>query len=111
MWIDLEDKEIKPMFTYVNNNEGKPTGQQTIVIPTFDLYSKKVDDGTGNKRNHYICIRNYYFTYLLYNSKNNLLCKISSKSTNDINFISCGSNTLAKEETMREIVIQQNVFT
>ena len=68
MSIDLEDKEIKPMFTYVNNNEGKPTGQQTIVIPTFDLYSKEVDDGTGNKRNHYICIQIItsptYFTIL-----------------------------------------------
>ena len=39
-----------------------------------------------------------------------LLCKISSDSSNDTKFIPYGLKTITKKETMREIVIQQNIF-
>ena len=41
----------------------------------------------------------------------NLLCKISNDHTNDIKFIPYSLNTITKQKTMREIVIQQNLFS
>ena len=50
MWIDLNDEESAPMIHQVKDSSGKETGQQKIVIPTFDLYSKKIGDGNGHER-------------------------------------------------------------
>ena len=50
MWIDVDDEESAPLIHQIKGIEGKPTGQQKIVIPTFDLYSKEVGDGNGNER-------------------------------------------------------------
>ena len=50
MWIYLDDEESKFMLIDITDKDGKPTGKQRILILLFDLYSKKVDDGTGIKR-------------------------------------------------------------
>ena len=86
MWIDFDDEVSKPMIIDITNNKGKPRRKQRNVIPTFDLYSKEVDDSTGNKG----------ITTIVYEIRNspdnattlkNLLCKISFESSNDIKFI------------------------
>ena len=56
MWIDLNDEEIKSMLLDIKDGEGEPTGNQRILIPGFDLYSKEVGDGTG--------INLYYYIYI-----------------------------------------------
>ena len=38
------------MIHQKKDSSGKETGQQKIVIPTFDLYSKEIGDGNGNVR-------------------------------------------------------------
>jgi len=45
MWIGLDNEESVPMIHEIKDSTGKPTGKQTIVSPTFDLYNKKVGDG------------------------------------------------------------------
>ena len=50
MFIDLNDEESAPMIHQVKDSSGKETGQQKIVIPTFDLYSKEIGDGNGQER-------------------------------------------------------------
>jgi len=50
MWIDLDDEESAPLIHQVKDNKGNPTGQQKIILPAFDLYSKEVGDGNGNER-------------------------------------------------------------
>ena len=50
MWIDLDDEESAPLIHQVKDNKGNPTGQQKIILPAFDLYSKDVGDGNGNER-------------------------------------------------------------
>ena len=50
MWIDLNDEESATMIHQIKDSSGKETGQQKIVIPAFDLYSKKIGDGNGNER-------------------------------------------------------------
>ena len=41
MWTDLDDEESAPMIHQIKDSTGKPTGKQILVIPAFDLYSKK----------------------------------------------------------------------
>ena len=109
MWIDLDNEEIKSMLIDMTDNEGKATGKQRIVIPSFDLYSKEIDDSIGNSRLT-------TFAYEIRTAPDdvimlkNLLRKISSKTTNDIKPIPCALNTITKKETMRGIIIQQNEF-
>ena len=62
MWIDLNDEEIKSMLLDIKDGEGEPTGNQRILIPGFDLYSKEVGDGTGINLYYYIYIWNENFT-------------------------------------------------
>ena len=50
MWIDLDDEESASMIHQIKDSKGKLTGKQKIVIPVFNLYSKKVGDGNGNGR-------------------------------------------------------------
>ena len=47
MWIDLDDEISKPMIHKIEDKEGNPTGQQRIIIPGFDFYSKEVGSGSG----------------------------------------------------------------
>ena len=109
MWINLDDEESKPMLIDVTGNEEKQTGQQIIVTPVFDIYSKEVGNETGNKR-----ITTFAYEIRTSSSNaivlKNLLCKTSSKPYNDIKFIPYGLNILTKKETMHEIVIQQKSF-
>ena len=83
MWIDLDDDESAPLIHQIKDNKGKPTGQQKIVTPAFDLYSKEVGDENGNERVT-------TFTYEIRTSPTNanmlknLLCKISNEG-NSIN--------------------------
>ena len=50
MWIDIEDEQSKDMLVDIKDNEGNPTGKQRILIPAFDIYSKKVGEGQGRDR-------------------------------------------------------------
>jgi len=50
MWIDLDDEESASMIHQIKDSKGKLTGKQKIIIPAFNLYSKKVGDGNGNGR-------------------------------------------------------------
>ena len=50
MWIDLDDEISKPMIHNIEDKEGNPTGQQRIVIPSFDFYSNEVGAGSGQNR-------------------------------------------------------------
>ena len=109
MWIDLNDEESAPMIHQVKDSSGKETGQQKIVIPTFDLYSKEIGDGNGHE-----CITT--FAYEIRTSPNNanmlknLLCKISNEGNSKLRFISYGIQSLSKEGTMRNIILQHNMF-
>ena len=49
MWIDLKDEEVTPMIYQIMNSLGKSTRKQKILIPAFDLYSKEIGNGNGNK--------------------------------------------------------------
>ena len=40
----------------------------------------------------------------------NLLCKLSEENVNDIKFILYGLDNMTQNNTMREIIIQQNSF-
>ena len=37
------------MIYQIMNSLGKSTGKQKILIPAFDLYSKEIGNGNGNK--------------------------------------------------------------
>ena len=55
MWIDLDDEISKPMIHNIEDKEGNPTGQQRIVIPGVNFYSKEgaqVVDKTGLRPSH-----------------------------------------------------------
>ena len=97
------------MIRELKDKEGLTTGKQRIVILVFDLFSKEVEAGSGT--NMIIT-----FTYEIRTSpKNstmlkNLLCKMSEENVNDIKFISYGLDSMTKNNTMREIIIQQNSY-
>ena len=86
MWIDLDDEEISPLIHQIKDNKVKLTGKQKIVIPAFDLFSKKVGDGNGNER---VTI----FAYEIRTSPTNanmlkkLLCTISKEGNSKLRFI------------------------
>ena len=109
MWIDLDDEESAPLIHQVTDKKGNPTGQQKIIIPAFDLYSKEVGDGNGNERVT-------TFAYEIRTSpKNanmlkNLLCKISNEGNTKLRFIPYGIQSLSKQGTMRNIILQHNLF-
>ena len=100
MWIDLNDEERAPMIHQIKDSSGKDTGQQKIVISTFDLYSKETGDGNGNERI-------ITFAYEIRTSPNNanrlkkLLCKISNEGNSNLRFIPYGLQSLSKEGTMK----------
>ena len=83
MWINLDDEESTPLIHQIKDNKGKPTGQQKIVIPAFDLYSKEVGDGNGNEKVT-------TFAYEIRTSPTNanmlknLLCKISNEGNSKL---------------------------
>lgn len=98
MWIDLDDEDSQDMIHQELDTKGHPTGKERIIIPTFDLHSRKVGDGTGKDRVTMFayeirCARTK--TYML----ENLLCKISSKDPN-FKFIPYGLDTITTPTTM-----------
>ena len=86
MWIDLDDEESAPSIHQTKDNKGKPTGQQQIVIPAFDLYSKEVGERNGNERVT-------TFAYEIRSSPTNAnmlknqICKISNEGNSKLRFI------------------------
>ena len=88
--------------------EGKPTGKVRILIPAFVLHNREVGDGNGKDR---VTTFSYEIrcvptkAYML----NNLLCKISSEDPN-VKFIPYGLNTPTTDNTMRRIILTQNIF-
>ena len=109
MWIDLDDEESAPMVHQIKDSSGKLTGKQKIIIPAFDLYSKEVGDGNGNERVT-------TFAYEIRTSPDNanmlknLLCKISNEGNSKLRFIPYGIQSLSKQGTMRNIILQHNLF-
>ena len=101
MWIDLDDEISKPMIHNIEDKEGNPTGQQRIVIPGFDFYSKEVGTGSGQNRIT-------TFAYEIRTSPKNstmlkhLLCKLSEENINDIKFIPYGLDNMTQNNTMRK---------
>ena len=97
------------MIHQIKDSSGKNTGRQKIVIPAFDLYSKKIGDGNENER-----VTTY--TYEIGASPNNtnmlknLLCKISNEGNSNLRFIPYGIQSLSKEGTMKNIILQHNMF-
>ena len=84
-------------------------GQQKIVIPAFDLYSKEVGDENGNERVT-------TFAYEIRTSPTNanilknLLCKISNEGNSKLRFIPYDIQSLSKQGTIRNIILQHNIF-
>ena len=97
------------MIHQVKDSSGKETGQQKIVIPTFDLYSKEIGDGNEQER---ITTFAYEIRTFPENSTmlKNLLCQISSENILDLKFIPYGLDKQTNQRTLREIILQQNIF-
>ena len=101
MWIDLNDEESAPMIHQIKDSSGNDTGQQKIVIPAFDLYSKETGDGNGNERIT-------TFAYEIRTSPSNanmlknLLCKISNEGNSNLILIPYGIQSLSKEGTIKK---------
>ena len=50
IWIDIDDKDSRDMIHHDLDSKGTPIGKERIIIPTFDLYSREVDDSNGKDR-------------------------------------------------------------
>ena len=109
MWIDIEDKECQQMIHEVKDKDGNPTGKQKIVIPAFDLYSKEVGEGQGYDRITTLAyeIRTSPENAIMLKS---LLCQVSSAKVLDLKFVPYGLDRQTNERTIREIIIQQNIY-
>ena len=109
MWIDIEDKEYQQMIHEVKDKEGNPTGKQKIVIPAFDLYSKEVGEGQGYDRITTLAyeIRTSQENAVMLKS---LLCQVSSAKVLDLKFVPYRLDRQTNERTIREIIIQQNIY-
>ena len=79
------------------------------MIPAFDLYSKEVGEGQGYDR----------ITSLAYEIRTspensvmlkNLLCQVSSAKVPDLKFVPYGLDRQKNERTIRDIIIQQNIY-
>ena len=93
--IDLDDEENFPLIHQIKDNKGKPTGQQKIAIPSFDVYSKEVGDGNGNKR--VTTFANEIRTSpTSANMLKNLLCKIFNEGNSKLRCIPYGIQSLSK---------------
>ena len=104
MWIDLDDEESAPLIHQIKDNKGNSTGQQKIVIPAFDLYSKEVGDGNGNERVTTFA----YETRTSPNNANmlkNLLCKMFNEGNSKLQFIPYVIQSLSKQGTMHNTIL------
>ena len=109
MWVDLDDEECAPLIHQIKDSSGKTTGQQKIVIPAYDLYGKEIGDGNGNDR-----VTTYAYEIRTSptnaNMLKNILCKISNDGKSNLRFIPYGIHSLSKEGTMKNIILQHNMF-
>ena len=109
MWIYVEDEQTKDMLVEIKDNEGNPTGKQRILIPAFNIYSKEVGEGQGQNR------VTTFASEIRTSPDNsamlkNLLCQISSENILDLKFIPYGLDKQTNQRTLREIILQQNIF-
>ena len=97
------------MIHQIKDSSGKNTGRQKIVISAFDLYSKEIGDGNENER-----VTTYAYEIRISpnntNMLKNLLCKISNEGNSNLRFILYGTQSLSKEGTMKNIILQHNIF-
>ena len=109
MNLSLSRGKSAPLIHQVKDIKGNPTGQQKIILPAFDLYSKEVGDGNGNER---VTIFAYEIRTSPKNANmlKNLLCKISNEGNSKLRFIPYGIQSLSKQGTMRNIILQHNLF-
>ena len=107
MWIDINDEESKPMIHTEKDSNRKETDR--IIIPVFDLYGKKVGDGNGRDR---ITTHAYEIRTSPKNAEmlKTLLCKISNEGNTNLKFIPYGIHAVSKAGTMRNIILQHNLF-
>ena len=109
MWIDIEDEQTKDTLVDIKDNEGNPIGKQRIMIPAFDIYFKEVDESLGRNRVT-------TFTYEIRISPassamlKNLMCQISSENILDLKCIPYGLDKQTNQRTLREIILQRNIF-
>ena len=109
IWIDLNDEESASLIHQLKDNAGILTGKQNIVIPAFGSYNKQLGDDNGNDRIT-------TFAYEIRTSptnKNilkNLLCKIFNEDESKLRFISYKIQSLSKQGTMKNIILQHNIF-
>ena len=107
-WIDLDD-ESKQILINITDNEGKPTGKQSILyLPSISTVKKLVMEQEINRLLYFHM--KFELRLIMLQCLKTLLCKILSEPSNNIKFIPYGLNALTKKERMREIVIQQNLF-
>ena len=59
---------------------GKPTGKPKHVIPTFDLYSKELEDGNGSER-----VKKFTYEILISPNNANILKNLLYKTCNEGN--------------------------
>ena len=109
MWVDLDDEECAPLIHQIKDSSGNNTGQQKIVIPAYDLYGKEIGDGNGHDRvtTHAYEIRTSPTNA---NMLKKILCKISNDGKSNLRFIPYGIHSLSKEGTMKNIILQHNMF-
>ena len=109
MWIDLDDEESAPMVHQIKESAGKPIGKERIVIPAFGHYSKEVGDGNRNER---VTTFAYEIRTSLDNTNmlKNLLSKIYHEGNVKLRSIPYGMQSLSKQGTMKNIILQQNMF-
>ena len=79
------------------------------MILAFDIYSKEVGEGQGRDR---VTTFEYKIRTPPVNSTmlKNLLCQISSENILDLKFIPYGLVKQTNKNTLREIILQQNIF-
>ena len=109
IWIDIENDESKLMLIDIKDIDGIPTGEQHIVIPAFDLYSKEVGEGSGRDR-----VSNFVYEIRTppanLSTLKSLLCHIYQKNIFYLKNIPYGLDKQTYQKILRDIILQQNNF-
>jgi len=108
MWIDLDTEDSQEIIHHDHDTDGKPTGKERIIIPTFDHYSRKFSGGRGKYRVTTFAYKIRCARKSAYMLKN-LLCKILSED-NNLQLIPYGLNSVTIPTMMCQIIIKQNNF-
>ena len=85
------------------------TGKERIIIPVFELYEKEIGDCNRRER---ITTHIYEIRTSPKNAEmlKNLLIKISNEGNTNLKFIPHGIHAVSKVGTIRNIILQHNVF-